>query len=73
MMRTLLAAGRELLGLFIDDGSLVVAVLAWLLLCGLVVPHLLVGPWPAIALFLGIAAILAENAIRNARSSLPPG
>lgn len=60
----------DLLGLFVDDGSLAVAALAWLALSALV--FLFVGlpeVWRAIALFLGFAAILVENVTRSARRS----
>lgn len=60
----------DLLGLFVDDGSLALAALAWLALSALVFPFVgLPGAWLAIALFLGFAAILVENVTRSARRS----
>jgi hypothetical protein len=59
---------RELVGLFIDDGSLAVSVLVWVALCGIVAPSLGVTPlWRGVALAAGLAALLLENAYRGAR------
>jgi hypothetical protein len=67
-MRGLKTIAREVLGLFVDDGAFAVAILAWLLVAGLVGPHL---PIPAVVkgpmLFAGLAAILVESAVRRAR------
>jgi hypothetical protein len=63
------AIWRELIGLFIDDGSLAVLALLWLAVCGLVLPRLgIPDGWLAGLLFLGLAAILAESALRGARN-----
>jgi hypothetical protein len=64
-VRTVLA---EIFGLFVDDGSFALAILAWLAVAGLGLPHLdlpaaVKGP----ILFLGLAAILIESALRRAR------
>jgi len=59
---------RELVGLFVDDGSLAVTALIWLAVCGLVLPPLgIADAWLGLALFAGLAIILAENALRAAR------
>jgi hypothetical protein len=63
------AIWRELIGLFIDDGSLAVLALLWQAVCGLVLPRLGVADgWRAGLLFLGFVAILAESALRGARN-----
>jgi len=68
MMRTLQLIIRELVGLFIDDGSLVFAVLGWVALCALGLRHVeLAAHWQAAVLFLGLAVVLAENVVRSAR------
>lgn len=59
---------RELLGLFVDDGSLALAILAWVavfaaLMSVSAVPSILAG----LLLFMGLIVILAENAVRRAR------
>jgi Na+-driven multidrug efflux pump len=62
------ASLRELVALFVDDGSLAVIALIWLAVCGLVLPPLgIAGAWLGLALFAGLAIILAENALRAAR------
>lgn len=58
----------EFIGLFVDDGSFAAAILAWLVACGLLLPRLGLGPtWPPVILFLGLAVVLAESAVRRAR------
>lgn len=67
-MRALATILRELVGLFVDDGSLALAALVWIGLCGLVLPRLLPSRgWDGVILFLGLAALLAENAMRSTR------
>ncbi|HWA42858.1 MAG TPA: hypothetical protein VHA10_06580 [Hypericibacter adhaerens] len=59
---------RELLALFVDDGSLALAILAWIAVVAFVLPALDLAPgWRAVVLFLGCIVILFENAIRSAR------
>jgi hypothetical protein len=71
-MAWITASLRELVGLFVDDGSLAVTALLWLAICGLGLPLLGVdGPWRGAALFAGLAVILAENALRAARRNRP--
>jgi TRAP-type C4-dicarboxylate transport system permease small subunit len=68
-MKWILTAARELVGLFVDDGSLAVAVLAWVAVAALAFPALPIDRgWLAVALFAGIALILVENLLRAARS-----
>ena len=58
----------EFVGLFVDDGSLAVAVLAWLAAAWLLLPRLPLPPaLPPIILFAGLAVILIESAFRGAR------
>ena len=59
----------ELVSLFIEDGSLAVAILVWLGLTGLVLARFeSLRPWQAALLFAGLAVILVENTWRRARS-----
>lgn len=67
LMRTIL---NELIGLFIDDGSLAVALLIWCATIGVVVR---LAPWLSaagcgVALLLGSVAILLINVSQAARS-----
>ena len=67
-MRAVLAALRELLALFVEDGSLAIAALAWLGVCALLA-HLAEALWVGPIFFLGLALLLAENARRAARAA----
>ena len=71
-MNWLKGALTELIGLFVDDGSLVMAVIAWAL-AGVVCRHagLLDPAWEAALLAVGVAALLAENVVRSARALAP--
>lgn len=71
-MGWLTTARRELVGLFVDDGSLALAILAWLLggyLCvhALAVPPVIEG----LLLAAGLAFLLAENVDRTVRRGQP--
>ena len=58
----------EILGLFIDDGSLALAILVWV---AAVAALRLAGTDPALLgglLFAGLAALLIENVLRRSRS-----
>ena len=58
----------EFIGLFVDDGSLAVAVLLWLAAAWLLLPRLPLPPaLPPAILFFGLALVLVENALRRAR------
>ena len=68
-MTALGIALRRLIGLFVDDGSLALAIVAWLCLVALAVrlwPP--AGGWLALLLALGLLAILAENVLRTGRA-----
>ena len=68
-MAALSTALRRLVGLFVDDGSLALAIAAWLCLVALAVrlwPA--AGGWLALLLALGLLAILAENVLRTGRA-----
>ncbi len=61
-------AVAELLGLFVDDGIFALAVLAWILGVGLLLPHLGLPPGlggPLLAI--GLAAALLASVLRAAR------
>ncbi|MBV8764390.1 MAG: hypothetical protein JO137_11540 [Hyphomicrobiales bacterium] len=59
----------ELVSLFVEDGSLAVAILAWLGLTGLVLARFeSLSSWRGMVLFAGLAAILVENTWRRARA-----
>jgi hypothetical protein len=64
----LLEIFREIVGLFIDDGSLAIAILVWVAIVALLLPALgLPEVWRAIFLFVGCVVILIENVARSVR------
>ncbi len=66
-MKALRAIAKELIGLFVDDGSLAALALIWLGICWLILPLLARGSaWSPVVLFLGLALILAESVVRGA-------
>lgn len=59
----------EIFGLFVDDGSFALAILAWSAVAWLVLPRLDVSrQWGSVIFFVGLAAILIESVSRRARS-----
>lgn len=63
-------AVREVFGLFVDDAALALAIVVWLLVAGVALPHLgLPAALPPVALFVGLATILAVSAVRRGRAS----
>jgi hypothetical protein len=69
-MSRLGAIFRELIGLFIDDGSLAIGILVWIAIVALALPALGVPEvWRPILLFIGCVVILIENVTRSARRS----
>jgi hypothetical protein len=67
-MRWYRSIAREVVGLFVDDGSFAGAILVWLALVVVVLPRLAAGArWAGLALFAGLAAILIVSVLRFAR------
>jgi hypothetical protein len=67
-VKTVIAACRELLGLFVDDGSFAIALILWSAAAGFFLPRLPVNAgWDGPILFLGYLLILAENLRRTAQ------
>jgi hypothetical protein len=61
-MNAVVVALRELWGLFVDDGSLAVALVVWCVIAGLVLPHLLPSnDWRGPLFFIGCVVILLVN------------
>jgi hypothetical protein len=59
---------REILGLFVDDGSFAIAILVWLGAVVFVLKHAVAHTeWLSIALFGGLTLILIESVLRFAR------
>jgi len=69
-VKAALMAGRRLLGLFVDDGSIAAALILWSAAAGYLLPALPINAgWDGPILILGYLAILAENLFRTARGS----
>ena len=69
-MKTALMAGRRLLGLFVDHGSIAAALILWSAAAGYLLPALPINAgWDGPILVLGYLLILAENLYRTARGS----
>lgn len=67
-MRWLKTAFGELLGLFVDDGSLALAITIWLILATQLLPRINAsGASKGAILFGGLAIVLAESVLRRAR------
>jgi hypothetical protein len=63
------AVASELLALFVDDGSFVLAVIAWVIGGAICLNRGVVPPlFEAVLLFMGIAGLLLENVTRTARA-----
>jgi hypothetical protein len=59
---------EEILGLFVDDGYFALAVIVWLALVWLVLPHISIqADCNPVILFAGLIAILLESVLRRAR------
>ncbi len=69
-MRLLKTIAMELLGLFVDDGTLVAAVLVWVLAVAIALRAGFLDPAIGAALLgIGLAVLLTENVIRSARTA----
>lgn len=58
---------REIFGLFVDDGSFALAVLAWLGVVWFLFLHMKLARSGGFVVFLGLASILVESVTRFAR------
>jgi hypothetical protein len=67
-MKRITGVIEELIGLFVEDGSLAMAIVIWLCFVAFLLPHVPGGlSWRAPVLFLGLALLLFENVLRTAR------
>jgi len=63
-MRTVV---REIVGLFVDDGSFALAILLWLGVMGLAAAHVRLGVPGGMILAAGLLLVLLENVVRSSR------
>jgi hypothetical protein len=67
-MSWLKSIAREILGLFVDDGSFAVVILLWLAFTIAVLPRIApTARWTGPAFFAGLALILIESVLRYSR------
>ncbi|MDQ6924837.1 MAG: hypothetical protein M3154_01190 [Candidatus Eremiobacteraeota bacterium] len=67
-MNALATAIREVWGLFVEDASLTIGILACLALAVFVLPRVIHGAdWRGPVLFVTLAVVLLENVYRSAR------
>lgn len=67
-MKWLKSIFREIVGLFVDDGTFAIAILVWLAMLRLALPHLPIpAVWDGVILFAGLVAILIESTLRRTR------
>jgi uncharacterized membrane protein YhaH (DUF805 family) len=61
-MNAFFAILRQLLGLFVDDGSLALALVVWCAAAGLILPRVIpFSEWEGVVLVIGCIAILLTN------------
>lgn len=67
-MNKLAAILRKLFAMFLDDRNFALAIIAWVFAYWLTVPSWVVSPlWQAVILFAGLAGILVDSVLRQAR------
>jgi hypothetical protein len=71
MMKNAVAVARHLYGLFVDDGSIAVAILAWLALDGLLSRLAAVSAvWRGPVLLVGLVFLISWACLRSARRQI---
>jgi len=71
MIKRLIPMARKVFGLFVDDGSLALSILAWIFALHVVAAIAFIEQtWAAPVLFLGCVGILVENVLRASRQPL---
>ena len=67
-MKTILAAVREVWGLFVEDATFTLGMIVCLVVAAFVLPHAPIPPgWRGPILFALLAVVLVENVVRSAR------
>jgi hypothetical protein len=67
-MNLIVAAFKQLIGLFVEDGTLALFLIVWVGIAALVLPRVpMISSWDGVILFAGCVAILIENVIRAVR------
>lgn len=67
-MKAIVTGLQELIGLFVEDGSLAIGILIWIGVAAFLFPAIAGGTaWRAPALFAGLGLLLFENVWRSSR------
>jgi hypothetical protein len=67
-MNLIVTTFKQLIGLFVEDGTLAILLIIWVGIAALVLPHVPIdSSWDGVILFAGCVAILIENVARAAR------
>lgn len=67
-MKLIVTAFKQLIGLFVEDGTLALLLIIWVGIAAMVLPRVPINSsWNATILFVGCVIILVENVIRAGR------
>jgi hypothetical protein len=67
-MNLIVAAFKQLIGLFVEDGTLALFLIIWVGIAALALPRVPINSsWDGVILFAGCVAILIENVVRAGR------
>jgi hypothetical protein len=67
-MNLIVRAFKQLVGLFVEDGTLALLLIIWVGIAALALPRVPINSsWDAVILFAGCVAILVENVARAGR------
>jgi hypothetical protein len=67
-MKTISHWLKELYGLFVEDGIYAIAIVVWLVVCAIMLPHISqLSEWRAPLISFGLLVLLIENVSRAAR------
>jgi hypothetical protein len=67
-MNLIVTAFKQLIGLFVEDGTLAILLIVWVGIAALALPRVPINSsWDGVILFAGCVAILIENVIRAGR------
>jgi hypothetical protein len=70
-MKAFYTAVTEIVGLFVEDGSLAIGIVVWLAIAAFVFPRISDSAgWRSPVMFAGLVVLLVENVLRSARKHL---